>query len=155
MLRNLALTGSFLLAGATLALAQTHPPTHARAHPHEPGHVRPDSAQHAAMHALLHGVWKGTLRHQSGSSGLDLSIGHDSAWKVVLRLSADQSIRAGAAGNFMIAGDTLSWTQELSGAPCKATARLSAATPLAPPKLEGTMACELGEVIFALHKKAE
>jgi hypothetical protein len=68
-------------------------------------------------------------------------------------MSADQPIRAGAASNFMVNGDTLHWTQELSGAPCQATARLSAATPHASEIMEGRMACELGEVMFTLHKK--
>jgi hypothetical protein len=156
MIRPLALTASFFLAGAIPALAQTHPSPrapHARTHSHGPGHVRPDSAHHAAMHAALHGTWTGTLNHQGASSRLDLSVAPDSVRKLTLRLNADQPIRAGAASNFRVSGDTLQWTQELSGAPCEATARLSAATAIAPEKLEGTMACGLGQVRFTLHKK--
>jgi len=161
MIRGLALTASFLLAGAMPALAQTHShgPGHVRPgagqhQPHGPGHVRPDSGQHAAMHALLHGSWTGTFRSAHGlSSGLDMSVAHDSAHKMALRMSTDQPLRAGAASNFVMDGAKLIWTQDLSGKSCKATAVLTAATPLAPETMEGKMACEHGESSFTLRKK--
>ena len=116
MIRGLALTASFLLAGAVPALAQTHSHSHTGTYSHPPGHIRPDSGQHAAMHALLHGSWQGTLSSAQGvSSGLHLSVAHDSLRNVTLRMSTDQPLRAGAASNVMIDGAKLHWTQNLSG----------------------------------------
>ncbi len=154
MIRRLALTASFLLAGAVPALAQTHSPSHARTHPHGPGHTRPDSGQHAAMHALLHGSWKGTFSSSQGlSSGMDMAVGYDNTRRVTLRMSTDQPIRAGAASNFVMDGATFRWTQDLSGASCKASAVVTPATPQVPEMMEGTMACEHGEMTFVLRKQ--
>lgn len=163
MIRGVALTASFLLAGAVSALAQTHPyphPPHPYPHPwthsHDrSGHVPLDSAQHAAMHPLLLGSWKGAFSSPQGvSSGLHLSVAHDSLRKVTLRMSTDRSIRAGAASNLATNGDKLHWTQDLSGTSCKATAVLTAATPLVPEMMKGRMACEDGEEItFILQKR--
>lgn len=153
MIRRLALGASFILVGAVPALAQAHSDAHRRSHPHGPGHVRPDSAHHA-MHAKLHGTWHGTLSSpHGGSSGLELSVLHDSAQNVSLTMSTDKPSRAGAARNLVMDGATLRWIQDLSGTACKASALLTAATPLAPETLEGKMACEAGEVTFTLLKK--
>ena len=154
MIRGLALTASALLAGALPALAQTHSPSHPRTHSHGPGHVRPDSAQHAALHARLHGSWNGTFSSPQGhSSGLDLAVSYDSARKVTLRMSPDQPIRAGAASNLVMDGEVLRWTQDWSGAVCQARAVLTPTTPLVPETMEGTLACEHGEMTFILRKK--
>ena len=153
MIRRFALTASFLLAGAVPAFAQTHPPSHAQAHPHGPGHMRPDSAHHTAMHARLHGTWKGTLSStQGGSSGLYLSVALDSLRKLTFRMSTDQPDLLGGASNFVIAGDKLQWTQDLSGTSCQATAVLSAATPQVPETMEGTIACDNRESTFTMRK---
>jgi hypothetical protein len=154
MVRGLALGASLLLAGALPALAQTHSGSHSRAHPHGPGHVRPDSTHHAAMHALLHGSWTGSFSSPHGlSSGMELSVAHDSLRNVMLRMSTDKPSRFGAASNLVAEGATFHWTQDLSGTACKASAVLTAATPLVPEVLEGKLACETGEITFTLRKK--
>jgi hypothetical protein len=155
MIRGLALTASFLLASAVPALAQTHPGSHAWPHAHsQSGHVPLDSARHAAMHALLLGSWRGTFSSPQGlSSGLEMSIAHDSLRNVTLRMSTDQPNRAGAASNVVIDGGRLHWTQDLSGASCKATAVLNAPTPLVPNTMEGKMTCEDREMTFTLRRK--
>lgn len=155
MIRRLALSASLFLGGAVPALAQAHPGSHAGPHPpHGPGHIRPDPAHHAAMHALLLGSWTGVFSSAPGvSSGLDLSVAQDSVQNMTLRMSTDQPVRAGVASDLMMDGDTLHWTQELSGTVCKATAVLSAATPLVPETMKGKMACEDGELSFTLRKK--
>ena len=156
MIRSLAPTVPFLLAGAVPALAQTYPRSHDRTHSYDrSGHVPLDSAQHAAMHARLLGSWTGTLSSPRGvSAGLDMSVAHDSARKVTLKLSTDRPIRAGAAGDVVVAGDQLQWTQDVSGASCRATAVLSAATPRAPETMKGRIVCEGGDITFTLLKKA-
>jgi hypothetical protein len=154
MIRGLALTASFLLVGAVPALAQTHTRPHGQGHPHGPGHVRPDSATHAAMHARLHGSWTGTLtQHQGDSSLVHMSVAHDSLRNVTLRISTNKPTQVGTARDFVMTGDKLSWTQDLSGASCKATAVVTSATPLGSEVMKGTMACEHGEIAFTLHKE--
>lgn len=154
MIRSLALTASLLLAGAAPALAQAHAPSHVRSHSHDQsGHVPLDPAQHAAMHALLLGSWQGTFKSAQGvSSGMDLSVAHDSVRTLTLKMTTDRPLRAGAASNFVMNGDNLYWTQDLSGTSCKVTAVLSAATTLVPEMMTGSMACEDGEVTFTLRK---
>ena len=156
MIRGLALTVSFLLAGAVSAAAQAHPRSHPQTYPHDSSaHLPLDSAQHAALHALLHGSWEGTLSSPHGvSAGLHMSVLHDSLRNMILRMSTDQPIRAGAATDFTLKGDTVQWTQDLSGRPCKASAVVSAATPLVPELMKGKMACGDREIVFTLHKNA-
>jgi hypothetical protein len=156
MIRSLALTASFCLSVSAPALAQTHPPTHAQGHPHDAtGHGHIDPGHHAAMHALL-GSWTGTSnvpREVSRKLGLDVAT--DKLGNVTLEMKADRPIGVGAASSIAVDGNTLHWTQDVSGAACKATAVLSAATPLVPEKLKGSMACEHGEITFALQKTKE
>ncbi len=155
MVRGLALTASCLLLGAMPALAQTHSPPHDKRYPHGPGHNRPDSATHAAMHALLHGSWTGAFWSTQGdSSTMHMWVAHDSLLRVALRMSTDQPRRVGDASDFAMNGNELHWTQDLSGASCKATAVVSSATASASRTMKGKMACEHGEITFALHRKA-
>lgn len=162
MIRGLALAALFLVAGSapTMAQARTHGAGHVRPdsgkhHPHGPGHIRPDSAQHAAMHARLFGSWTGTLSsHQGAPTRLSMSIGRDSMRSVSLNMNAEQPMRLGAAKDFAVNGDKLTWTQDLAGAPCRATAVVTAAKGSAPEELKGTMACERDEITFSLRKNA-
>lgn len=155
MIRSLALTVSFCLAGAAPALAQTHPPDHAQGRPHDAtGHHSPlDPSEHAAMHAALLGNWTGTSSSvDAASRKLALAVASDKRGNVTLKMKADQPIRVGASSSVAFEGNTLHWTQVVSGAPCKATAVVSAATPLVPETMKGSMACENGEITFALQK---
>ena len=152
MLRGLALILSLLVAGAAPAVGQAHPP-HAPGHSHGQGHNPMDSATHAALHALLQGSWTGTLTSARGiSSGMEMSVAHDSARKAIVTMHTAQPIRAGLASDFVVGGDRLRWTQELSDMKCEATAMLKAATPHDPPTMNGKMLCGDGELRFALHK---
>lgn len=154
MIRSLALMVSLGLAGATPALAQTHLQSHAQGRPHgQSGHTPLDPAQHAAMHALFHGSWTGTSTSIEGvPTKLDLAVATDKQGKVALKMNADQSGRVGAASNVAFEGNSLQWVQTVSGTACKATAVVSAATPLVPETMKGTMTCERGEITFALQK---
>jgi hypothetical protein len=153
MIRSVALTVSLFVAAPAVAQVQ-HPQTHPQGRPHDPsGHMPMDPAQHAAMHALLHGEWKGTSSSAEGVSGkLALAVASDKHGNVTLKMKADQPIRVGAASNFAIDGNKLQWTQDVSGKPCKTSALLSAATPHAPETMTGSMACEHGEIAFTLQK---
>ena len=155
MIRGFALASSFILLGAAPALAQTHSRPHPQTHPHGPGHTRPDSAAHAAMHAMLHGNWTGTFWSAQGdSSAMHISVALDNLLQVVLRMSTDQPRRMGDASDFAMNGDELHWTQDLSGASCKATAVVTPAVTSVSQTMKGKMACEHDEITFTLHKKA-
>lgn len=153
MIRSLALTVCFFLACAGPALAQTHPQTHAQGHPHDQsGHDPLDPSEHAAMHALL-GNWTGTSSSPGAvSKRLNLAVAGDKLGNVTLKMKADLPIRVGAASSVALEGNTLHWTQDVSGTPCQATAVLNAATPLVPETMKGSMACENGAITFALQK---
>jgi hypothetical protein len=154
MIRSLVLTVSFCLSIAAPELAQTHPPDHAQGRPHDgSGHSSLDPSQHAAMHALWLGSWTGTSSSPGEiSRKLDLAVATDKLGNVTLKMKADQPIRVGAASHVALDGSTLRWTQDVSGTPCQATAAVSAATPLVPETMKGTMACEHGEIAFELKK---
>ena len=153
MIRGLALTASFLLVGALPALAQTHH-ADARTHPpHAPGHERPDSAHHAAMHALLTGRWSGTVTSAQGvTSDLTLSVAHDSLQGMTLTTDTGERIPDQKIGNVAIEGTRLQWSQDLSGASCKATAVISPATQLERETVTGKMTCADGVRTFILRK---
>ena len=154
MVRGLALTASLLLAAVPVH-AQTHAGSHDRSHPHDqPGHGPVDPAVHAALHALMHGSWTGTTTSAQGtSSGLTLTVAPDGPRSMTLRMSLDRPARSGSARDLVVRGDTLRWTQELSGAACKATAIVSPATAAARETMRGTMACEHDALDFTLQKQ--
>ena len=142
-----ALTVSLTL-GAMPALAQH--PGHPAGAPHDPSHMTMDSASHAALHALIHGTWTGTLQTAHGTSGLELSVLHDSLMKEAMRMTSDRPARSGVASNMSVRGDTLRWTQDLSGTVCTASAVVNATLP---DQLKGRMTCGTDEATFTLHKK--
>ncbi len=154
MIRGVAGVAFLVLAGAVPALAQSHSRSHRHGYPHGPEHVRPDSVTHAEMHARMHGTWTGSLSSQLGASaGVSLTVTHDSVRRVMLSMRTDQRLQAGVASGLVMKGDTLHWTQDLSGRACKATAVLNNATAYAPETIKGEMACADGDLTFTLQKK--
>jgi hypothetical protein len=161
MIRRFALAALLVVTAFAPALAQTyrHGPDHVRPdsgkhHPHGPGHV-PDSAMHAAMHAMLHGSWAGTLTSSRGvSSAMSLSVSRDSARGIALTVSTAEPKRAGTARDLVMVGDTLRWTQDLSGVTCKASVLVTSVKAATPRALNGKLACDNVESTFTL-KKAE
>src|SRR5438094_75730 len=119
MIRSLALTVSFCLVGAAPALAQTHPPDHAQGRPHvhdAGGHNPIDPSDHDAMHGVLVGNWTGTSSSLEGvSRKLDLAVASDKHGNVKLKMKAEQPIRIGASSSVALEGNTLHWTQLVSG----------------------------------------
>ena len=154
MTRALALTAALLLVSAASASAQTHHSGGARTHPpHAPGHERPDPAHHAAMHALLTGRWSGTVTSAQGiTSDLTLAVAHDSVQGMTLTTDAGERIPAAKISNVAMEGTRLEWTQDLSGAKCKASAVVSPATQLEPETVKGKMTCADGDRTFVLRK---
>jgi hypothetical protein len=154
MLRGFLQTACFLVLGAIPALAQSHDRSHVRPYRHGPGHVAPDSASHAAIHAKLLGSWIGTLRLQHGvTSDLHMSIAHDSLHKMSAMMRMDGSSQPIAISDLVVNGDTLRWTQPASGHQCKATSILARPTPGAAESIQGRLLCEGGDIAFSLHRQ--
>src|SRR5206468_2215805 len=131
MIRRICVCFSLIVAGALPAAGQTHPASHIATHPHDSlGHTPMDSARHAALHALLHGSWTGTFKSAHGdSTGMELSVGFDSASMVKLAMSIHQHPQLGTAGDFAMRGDTIRWTQVVEGKPCRTTALVTPGSP--------------------------
>jgi len=149
MIRPLAFGFVLALCAATHGAAQVqHPPfTHA------PGHVPPDSATHAMLHALMHGSWSGTVTatHSNGGALTQDVKAHDQTTFVFRAGEANER----NASNFVLRGDTLQWAQQLKDKTCTATALLDAAARQTPETITGTMACDHDNFPFKLQKKAD
>jgi hypothetical protein len=105
------------------------------------------------MHALLVGNWTGTsIFPGAAARTLNLAVRHDKNGNMSLTMSTDRTVQLGAASEIALDGRTIQWTQAVSGAPCRATAVVNAATASSPETLKGTMACERGEITFTLKK---
>lgn len=154
MTRRLALIASLCTLSAMPAFAQAHtPPPHGQAFRHGPGHVPPDPATRDLLHALFHGTWTGTLRSPEGAvSALRLSASPDTLQGAKVSLYADRPSRGGDAKGFVLTGDTLQWTQDLSGVSCRASALVSGTSASAPQRLQGKITCVNGESTFSLSR---
>ena len=107
------------------------------------------------MHAQLLGSWSGTSTSTGGSPiTLQLAITNDKQGKMTVKMSADPSMKAGTSSNVEIDALGLHWTQALADTSCKATAVLDASHH-APETVRGSMACEHGEISFALRRTKE
>jgi hypothetical protein len=151
MTRTLILTASLFLAAAVAVSAQ-HPQSHPQGRPHGPHHPM-DPALHAALHALVHGDWHGTVKASGGdASSVDLKVTTDKAGQLTFRLIGGKPAQLGASSNFALEGQSLRWTQEVSGKPCQVTATVTAPKAKDPQTLTGTMSCTDGERALALRK---
>ena len=156
MLRHLAKTVIVLAVSALPAVAQGHPGSHMRPASHDSLHHAPmDSAQHAALHALMHGTWTGTISDHGVASPFSLSIAHDSVHAALLRATASAPLTLGGAHHMMpVTADTVRWTQDISGVACPATAMVNSHA-TAKATMDGTIACPSRELRFTLTKSAE
>ena len=161
MIRLAALVAAFVAAGLAPVLAQTqtplHPP-HPQGRPHDPAsHPPMDPALHAALHARLVGNWSGAITAADATSTkLQMAIASGKEGEMTLRLTADRSLKAGAASEVALDGHGLHWTQNLTGKSCKATATLEAAAAHhGTDTMKGTMTCGQQEMMFALQKNQQ
>src|SRR5438094_459174 len=152
MFRRFAVAALIVAAAAVRVTAQDHP-GHPAGHPHDPAHASLDSAAHAALHALLHGTWTGTMTSAHGSAALRMSLNTDSLHKAMIAWHTEHGAQMGSITQFAMAGDTLRWTQDVSGSSCQASAVLGAASPKAPATLNGSMSCKDGESRFTLTRE--
>jgi hypothetical protein len=154
MLRRVLFLSLMLLATAGANAQSGHPP-HVRP-PHPPGHMPPDPATRALLHALFHGNWQGAFAPgQHASGALELSVAADSAHGLVVQMMAAQAARSGRGADFKVEGGRFSWTQDLAGNTCKATATVTSATKTEPQTMKGTMTCGDQASAFILRKTVE
>jgi hypothetical protein len=152
MIRSLALVVSIVFAGVSV-IAQSHPPGHPQGGQHGPDHKRPGGAMDPALHALLHGTWVGSSSVEgSAPSKLQLAVSQDKLGNVIFKMTADRALRFGAAESIAAEGNSVQWTQDVSGTPCKAKAVLSLATTAVPQTMKGSLSCAGGDIPFTLQK---
>jgi hypothetical protein len=156
MLRRLAMTAVVLAVNAFLAGAQGHPGSHLRPASHDSlQHAPMDSAQHAALHALIHGTWTGTISDHASTSPLKVSIARDSLHAAIVAGAGGSPMTLGAAHRWMAAArDTVRWIQEVSGMTCATTAAVRS-NGSGTPTMEGVIACPNRELHLTLRKAAE
>jgi hypothetical protein len=140
MLRNLVLSASIAVASAA----------HLRAHANAIAVHRPHShsATTVADTTSLEGVWVGQFQADHGDPGnLTLTITHDGEWKASVEMTYQNQPMPTRVHDFKVNGNTITWTQELMGGSCTASATLAAGT------LRGETACGHGTVGYLLRKK--
>ena len=102
------------------------------------------------------GTWVGTVTSPEGAtSELSLVVAHDSLRGMTLITGTGRGTPVVRITNLSREGARLQWTQELSGASCKADAVLTAATALDRGVVAGKFACTDGLKTFVLRKTAE
>lgn len=104
----------------------------------------PDSITNALV-----GTWEGQYQTDHGSGGFRMIIARDSVWTASLDMAAPDGSGSipTQMSNFKVSGSNVTWTQELMGMSCKATAVLAAGT------LRGETTCDHGSVGYVLRKK--
>jgi hypothetical protein len=102
----------------------------------------PDSAK-----ALI-GSWEGSYVSDHAPSGaMKLVIGKDSVLKVSsLAMAMGNDMPVIATRNFVVSPTDISWTQDMMGMTCEATAILKNG------QMKGTIVCGHGSVTFTLNK---
>jgi hypothetical protein len=140
-MRFLNFAAGLIAAAALPAAAQTHPSSHPRMPHDSSAHGAMDSASHAALHAQIHGEWTGTMGAVHGDT---------QAFHVSL---ADSAYHAGhMAAHDAMRGDTVQWTQDLDGKPCKAIGALKRGAAGMADSLTGRISCPDGDLTFSLRK---
>lgn len=140
-----------LATAAVPAAAQTHA-RHTAAHDSAHAIVL-DDAKHLALHQLLLGRWTGMAAlHGAGHDTLQVQFENDSSHQQLM-------VRhRGGLSSFEIRGDTLRWTQEVSGSACVVSTAVSALLQAAktsavkPAEINGTLSCGKRQSSFTLRK---
>lgn len=89
------------------------------------------------------GTWQGPYQSdQAPPGGLKLVIAKEgAAWKVSMGVVSDQPIDAAEVRDFKVAGNEITWVQDIMGMECKSLATLENGT------LKGSSECAQGGVV--------
>jgi hypothetical protein len=94
------------------------------------------------------GEWEGTYQTNHGPGGsMSMRIAKDSIWKATAEVLSGSQAMPTRITNVSVEGNTITWTQELMGMSCKASAVVDGA------ELKGTTACEHGSMTMVMRKK--
>jgi hypothetical protein len=144
-----------MLISGVVALSAQNPPSARSPAPRQQasGHAATDADQRAAVYALMHGDWRGTMTLPNGASNaVTLKVAKDDAGNVTFRMTGDRSVQLGVSNQFAVEGRSVRWTQDVSGKPCQVSIRLGADAPAAPDLGKGMISCAETERALALHK---
>ncbi len=108
MIRTSALT--------ILLLAVSAPALHAQA-------ARTPPAD--SLTARFAGIWDGRFITDHGPAGsLQLTVSRDTAWKMAIEMVHGDQAMPSRASDVKVAGTTISWTQDVMGMSCAASAKV-------------------------------
>jgi hypothetical protein len=94
------------------------------------------------------GEWEGTYQTDHGPGGsMSMRIAKDSIWKATAEVLSGSQAMPTRVTNVSVEGNTITWTQELMGMSCKASAVLDGT------EMKGTTACEHGSMTMVMRKK--
>lgn len=119
--------------------------------------VLPALAQRPAPHPLqsaqdssarVVGTWEGTVELQGQSGGMELTVARDSVWRATMEFHVDHPFPAVPLRDFKVAGDTVSWTNDLMASACNASALLENGN-----RMSGQMVCGERTLGFSLAKR--
>ena len=106
MLRASALTIALLTVSASASHAQA---------------ARATAAD--SLTARFAGIWDGRFITDHGpAGGMQLTISHDSTWKMAIEMAHGDQAMPSRASDVKVAGRTISWTQDVMGMSCIASA---------------------------------
>lgn len=120
-------------------------------------HVLPAFAQHPAPHTMqpaqdssarVVGTWEGTVELQGQSGGMELTVARDSVWRATMEFHVDHPFPAVPLRDFKVAGDTVSWTNDLMASVCHSSALLEKSD-----RMNGQMVCGERTLAFSLAKR--
>lgn len=109
----------------------------------------PALAQHTtSADDKIVGRWEGSYTSDHAPpGGFNMIVTKDTALKATIDMTAGDKPLPTRVTEFKVAGNDVTWTQELMGMSCKATAVLAADT------LRGETSCQHGAVSFVLRRK--
>jgi len=94
------------------------------------------------------GEWEGAYQTSHGPNGpMSMRISKDSTWKATAELVSGSQTIPSSITDVAVDGNTMTWTQEVMGMSCKASAAIDGSD------LKGTTDCGHVSMTFALKKK--
>jgi hypothetical protein len=132
MIRRFALTIALLVASTHASRAQG----------------APVKASADSLEARFVGVWDGRFTTDHAAGGIQITVAKETAWKMSVEMShGDQAFPVGTS-DIKVSGKTISWTQDVMGSSCPATATVNGQN------MTGEVSCSNMTIKLELEKKA-
>lgn len=131
MIRRLALTIALLVASTQASHAQG----------------APAKAPADSLATRFVGIWDGRFTADHAAGGIQITVTKETAWKMSVEMShGDQAFPVGTS-DVKVSGKTLSWSQDVMGSSCPATATVNG------PNMTGEVSCSNMTIKLELEKK--